>query len=328
MRSPTFSAVAAAAAALLASCPRLVSSSPSPTSLNILISNDDGLGSANIRALFTTLLEAGHNPIISAPLDNKSGTGGARRSPRVVDHEGEYGFAHRGDPAVGHESPGGKEKSDDRIWYVNSYPVSSVQVGLEQLAPTVFNGSQPDLVVAGPNEGSNLGLSYLVSGTYGAARYAVEQGIPAIAFSAGDSTHRPYTVIKGADDQAYVYARLATAFIERLTEGGKPFLPRNTGLNINFPSAITRDCTPGKEMYILTRLLGTIDPDPDACTCGQSHNRAGCKLPVEVDLSKNPDLGCAITISVFEPSQWSPDASATQQAAVLDRLQGILSCIA
>ncbi|CAD6948426.1 unnamed protein product [Tilletia caries] len=294
MRSPTFSAVAAAAAALLASCPRLVSSSPSPTSLNILISNDDGLGSANIRALFTTLLEAGHNPIISAPLDNKSGTGGARRSPRVVDHEGEYGFAHRGDPAVGHESPGGKEKSDDRIWYVNSYPVSSVQVGLEQLAPTVFNGSQPDLVVAGPNEGSNLGLSYLVSGTYGAARYAVEQGIPAIAFSAGDSTHRPYTVIKGADDQAYVYARLATAFIERLTEGGKPFLPRNT----------------------------------DACTCGQSHNRAGCKLPVEVDLSKNPDLGCAITISVFEPSQWSPDASATQQAAVLDRLQGILSCIA
>ncbi|KAE8228277.1 hypothetical protein CF326_g6796 [Tilletia indica] len=321
MRSPCSSFAAAALLLALSLQPAVLAKS----SLNILIGNDDGFGSANIRALFDSLLQAGHSPIIAAPVDNKSGTDGARQTARVLDHEGEYAFAHKGDPAVGHESP--RENADERIWYINSYPASAVQVGLEQLAPIAFNGSLPDLVVTGPNEGSNLGLSYLVSGTYGAARYAVQQGIPAIAFSAGNDTHRPYTDIKGEYDQARTYARLATEFIERLTEGGKPYLPMNTGLNVNFPSATTRDCSPGTEKFILTRLLGTIDPDPDTCTCGQSHNRGGCKLPIELDLNRKSELGCAITVSVFEPSKWSPDASETQQTVVLERLKDLLTCV-
>ncbi|KAK0567134.1 hypothetical protein OC844_000379 [Tilletia horrida] len=298
---------------------------PTAACLNILISNDDGFGSANIRALFATLLaDEDHAVLIAAPVNNKSGTDGARQTPRVLDRDAEYGLAKKGDPAVGHEF--NASHPDDRIWYVNSYPASSVEYGLANLAPAQFGGP-PDLVVTGPNEGSNLGLAYLVSGTYGAARFAVQAGIPAIAFSAGNGTHRPYTDLGGEDDQAYTYARIAANIVQQLTKDGKPYLPKNTGLNVNFPSALGRDCSAGKERYVLTRLLGTIDPDPDTCTCGQSHTRRGCKLPIELDVSRNTDLGCTVTISVFEPSKWSPDASSTQQTVVLDKLKDILSCL-
>lgn len=57
-------------------------------------------------------------------------------------------------------------------------------------------------------QGNNLGLAYLVSGTYGAAKYAVKQGLPAIALSSENATVRPFTEISGPEDQANVYAGL------------------------------------------------------------------------------------------------------------------------
>lgn len=42
---------------------------------------------------------------------------------------------------------------------------TSVQVGIQNIGPKFFNGGQPDLVVAGPNVGSNTGLINLLSGT-------------------------------------------------------------------------------------------------------------------------------------------------------------------
>lgn len=44
--------------------------------LNILISNDDGFGTANIRELYKAMKAFGHNVYIVASTSNQSGTGG------------------------------------------------------------------------------------------------------------------------------------------------------------------------------------------------------------------------------------------------------------
>ncbi|AXK38980.1 5'/3'-nucleotidase SurE [Crenobacter cavernae] len=45
--------------------------------LNILLCNDDGFTAANLRALQSRLKTAGHNVIVSSPVDNQSGKGGS-----------------------------------------------------------------------------------------------------------------------------------------------------------------------------------------------------------------------------------------------------------
>jgi len=45
-------------------------------SLNILLGNDDGFGSAQIRETYRLLKKAGHDVVMVAPVDNESGMGG------------------------------------------------------------------------------------------------------------------------------------------------------------------------------------------------------------------------------------------------------------
>lgn len=49
-------------------------------SLNILLGNDDGFGSAQIRETYRLLKQFGHNVVMVAPVDNESGQGGRVRS--------------------------------------------------------------------------------------------------------------------------------------------------------------------------------------------------------------------------------------------------------
>ena len=61
-------------------------------------------------------------------------------------------------------SPGiGSDASDKRLNYVDSFPVTAIKNGIK-LAPSLLGGG-PDLVVSGPNVGSNLGLVTQISGT-------------------------------------------------------------------------------------------------------------------------------------------------------------------
>lgn len=66
--------------------------------------------------------------------------------------------------------------------YVNSYPVTAMRHGIQNLSLTHFR-ARPDIAVAGPNVGANLGPVVQISGTVGAATEAVKEGVPAIAFS-------------------------------------------------------------------------------------------------------------------------------------------------
>ncbi|MFC7165710.1 5'/3'-nucleotidase SurE [Halospeciosus flavus] len=120
--------------------------------LEILLTNDDGIESPGIRALYDGLTDVG-NVTVVAPAENQSATGRAMSS-EVAVHEHELGYAIAGTPA------------------------DCVVAGLEALGP------YPDLVVAGCNKGANLGQYVLGrSGTISAAVEAAFFGLPSIAVS-------------------------------------------------------------------------------------------------------------------------------------------------
>lgn len=72
------------------------------TAINVVQSNDDGWSEINIRSLFDSLTNAGFNSIISAPADNKSGTGSSDAEPTIVGPSGcEFDSCEPGSPAYG-----------------------------------------------------------------------------------------------------------------------------------------------------------------------------------------------------------------------------------
>lgn len=296
------------------------------SALKILIGNDDSWGTANIRALYNAAKVGGHEAIIAAPAMQQSGTDGLRHPPTKLSKNGAFDLIPAGAPAEGHDP------NDDHIWYINSTPASSIEYGLNELCPRYFQGN-PDLVITGTNQGNNLGLAYLGSGTYGAAKFSVtSKGIPSIAFSAGNSAERKYTEIEGPNDQANIYAAMAFSLIDQLIlNQGKAFeadnqlnlLPNGTLLNVNFPDQTKFNCQSSQSKWVLTRILGTLDPSPDTCICG---DKKFCKLPTESSVFRDDSHGCTNSISVSVPSL-NPDASANQQRAVYEKTQGLLSCL-
>jgi 5'-nucleotidase len=139
------------------------SSSSASDDLQILVSNDDGVGAPGLDALVQALVKRpGVKVTVVAPADNSSGTGG-QTSP---------------DPTG---SPAKTASGYDAI-AVKGFPADAVNYGLTK----VFTpANPPDLVMAGINAGQNLGPSTDLSGTVGAARAGANAGVVSIAISAG-----------------------------------------------------------------------------------------------------------------------------------------------
>lgn len=119
---------------------------------DILLTNDDGIEAAGLRALRDALSAVGDVTVV-APVDDQSAVGRAlSASVGVRDHE------------LGYE--------------IDGTPADCVVAGLEVIAP------ETDLVVAGCNRGANLGAYNLGrSGTVSAAVEATFFDVPAIAAS-------------------------------------------------------------------------------------------------------------------------------------------------
>ena len=120
--------------------------------LDILLTNDDGIDCTGLRVLYDALSEVG-DVLVVAPAEDQSAIGRARSADVAVE-ERDIGYAISGTPA------------------------DCVIAGLEAIGP------YPDLVVAGCNEGANLGAYVLGrSGTVSAAVEAAFFGVPAMAVS-------------------------------------------------------------------------------------------------------------------------------------------------
>lgn len=165
----------------------------------------------------------------------------------------------------------------------------------------------------------NVGLTTQVSGTVGAATEAAKEGIPAIAFSGVSGSQTSYTATP-AEPYVGIYADLATNLTQTLIASGKPYLPPNIWLNVNFAAVTAGSCdSAAKFKFVLSRIydLGALTPK-DVSTCG------GTKLPSEKSVIEK---GCYVSVSVGK-ADTKLDASKESQSVVLGKLKGLLSCLA
>src|ERR1700731_1722361 len=127
---------------------------------HILLTNDDGIHAAGLKALAAGL-EGFATISIVAPSREQSG---AAQSLTLRQ------------PIVCHEM-------GDRQWAVDGTPADAVIVALHRLLP-----QPPDLVISGINFGANLGENVYYSGTVGAAREAALPHIPVVSMSLCSTT--------------------------------------------------------------------------------------------------------------------------------------------
>ncbi len=197
--------------------------------LNILITNDDGV-TANIKALKTALVAAGHDVLVAIPCTNQSGKSASINflqpiTPLSAACRG--GAAAAGSPGIG---PVDAATGLTDAYYANGTPVMALLYGLDVLAPQRW-GKAPDLVISGPNEGQNVGGIVITSGTVSNAQYAIHRGIPSIAVSAGIETTDNPTL---ASEVAALTVKLVYKLEQRSTTSA--VLPKGYALNVNYPS--------------------------------------------------------------------------------------------
>lgn len=162
--------------------------------MKILISNDDGVNALGIKVLNDELIKFA-NTIVIAPDRNCSG---ASNSLTLLN-------------------PLRIETLENGFISVNGTPTDSVHLGISQLCD-----GQPDLVIAGINNGANLGDDVLYSGTVAAATEGRHMGLPAVAVS-----------LIGKQQKHYQTAAIVAAkIIKRLTLHP---LPSDQIININVP---------------------------------------------------------------------------------------------
>jgi 5'-nucleotidase len=75
-----------------------------------------------------------------------SGTSGLEFTPIPLITAGEFDTIPKGAPGTGSDT------QDPNIFYVNSFPATGVEYGIEKFAPNQLGG-RPDLVVTGVNVG-------------------------------------------------------------------------------------------------------------------------------------------------------------------------------
>lgn len=168
--------------------------------MRILISNDDGYRARGIIALREALKGLGDLTVV-APDRNRSG---ASNSLTL-------------------EVPLRVAQAEPDVYYVQGTPTDCVHLAISGLFPF-----EPDMVVSGINDGSNLGDDVLYSGTVAAATEGRFLGKPAVAVSLNTDGLR-------GDAQRHFEtgAHFARFIVERLQS--QP-LARATVLNVNVPN--------------------------------------------------------------------------------------------
>ena len=139
--------------------------------MRILVTNDDGINAPGIWALVEAIADLGQVSVV-APDRDQSGVGMARTLLNIlrvseVESKMEGVTAHS----------------------VSGTPSDCVILGDGSLFPEKF-----DLVISGINDGANLGLDVLDSGTVGGALRGYFRGIPSIAVSVADIRNLNYDV--------------------------------------------------------------------------------------------------------------------------------------
>jgi 5'-nucleotidase len=226
----------------------------------ILLTNDDSWASTNIRATYRDLTAAGHEVVLVAPVLQRSGWGGKFDVPysATLQTDGEFGYVRAGAPSWGHED------NNNNIWYFNGTPASCVAFSLKYVMPKYFNNRTFDLVVLGPNEGTNMSPgAYTGSGTDGAAYNAAYRNLPALAFLGSNGNNSFFKDSLDTDplNPSNIYAQKVVELVTQLFDKqgtNARVLPLQTVLNINMPpvgyQSKNDECT--SPLWVSTRMTG------------------------------------------------------------------------
>ncbi len=167
--------------------------------MDILLTNDDGIWSSGLRTLDKTLRQAGHTVTVVAPLTEQS----------AVGH------------AVTLSTPLRLKKVQENKF--KGYGVSGTPVDCVKIALGTVLSFKPDLLISGINNGANVGVDILYSGTVAAATEAALFGVPALAVSIDH--FNPTDLSEQADFTANF-----------LLKQDWSKLPKRRVLNLNFPN--------------------------------------------------------------------------------------------
>lgn len=167
--------------------------------MNVLLTNDDGIGSPGIAALYRALVDAGHRVWAVAPMTQQSGVS---RALTVFSPLRAESFEMDGLSGMG----------------IHGTPADCVKLGLGGIADAPV-----DLVLAGINAGPNSGPDIYYSGTVAAAAEGAQAGLPSMSIS--HDSHEP------AADFGKM-ARHAVALAEKID-----FASLGPGIvvNVNYP---------------------------------------------------------------------------------------------
>lgn len=190
----------------------------------LLVTNDDGVHSAGLMALYRVMKNLG-DAFIVAPDRERSAAGHSLTLHRPLK----------------------ATEVRDRVFSINGTPTDCVTLGINKLLP-----ERPALIVSGINRGANLGDDITYSGTVSAAIEGTIFGIPSIAFSLPSDKHYYY------DTASSVAAMVASFVLEHslpydtLLNINIPNVPREMLRGIKF----TRQ---GKRVYD-GAIQETFDP--------------------------------------------------------------------
>lgn len=182
--------------------------------MKVMLSNDDGIFAPGITFLQKAFEPISETVYVTAPDRERSATGHSITVHRPL----------RVRPA---------EVSADNVqgWIVDGTPADCVKLALDSLVD-----AKPNLLIAGINDGPNLGTDVLYSGTVSAAIEGLINGIPSIAVSLSTWGEEDY------ENATRFTLKVAAYILENP-------LPPGTLLNVNVPPRgvkgvkVTRLCT-------------------------------------------------------------------------------------
>lgn len=241
--------------------------------MKILICNDDGYQAPGLVALYEALKDVAQVEVV-APEQNNSA-----KSNALTLHTPMYVC-----------------KASNGFRYINGTPADCVHIALTGLL-----GYRPDLVLAGINNGANMGDDTIYSGTVGAAMEGYLFGIPAIAFS---QVEKNWSHLESAARKA---RDLVLQMAQQNLIGANPWL-----LNVNIPNLSYDDiahvklCRLGRRHAaeaVITQLsprgetmywIGAAGPAKDEAEGTDFHATSQGHIamtPLKVDLTDHDNLG-------------------------------------
>ncbi|KAF1914001.1 survival protein sure-like phosphatase/nucleotidase [Ampelomyces quisqualis] len=289
----------------------LIAVLPLTQGVRIIQTNQDGWSEANVRTFLDVLSTMGHDVLLSAPRYSYSVP---PSMPNTTDCDNPPGC---GDLSI--DDIYGYNRTNLRLGFMNASQVRPIRNGIRHVGPRLWNQQKAELVLAGPDIGHTLGTDQITAPSVQAVKYAAhEEKIPAISFAGATGALTSWNA--PTPSYSMIYAQLAENITSTVVRGGKPYLPSNTYLHVNFPRVTDERCNALSDFkFVLTRSR-----------LGRGLHTRWCKrwgFPLETDVMRERGDECFVTISPGHANRQLSGPGVLAERKIIQRLGPILVCL-